>query len=78
MPAEVNMIDRARFCARSACGHLDARHLGRGSLGASRGGCFACACPGFVPAIMGAPLDRDLVDPIEPPHLAGRSRVITP
>ena len=60
-------LPAARFCARPACGHLDARHLGRGSFGPDRGGCFACRCPGFMPPITGSPVDHDLVDT---PHLA--------
>lgn len=45
-----------RYCARPGCGHLDARHLGRGALGPERGGCYACECRGFV-VPSGAPLE---------------------
>lgn len=64
------MIDPARFCARAACGHLDARHLGRGDLGPNRGGCFACPCPGFLSPLVETPLDHE-PDVRKPASLAG-------
>jgi hypothetical protein len=49
---ELGVHGPERFCARKGCGHLDARHLGKGKLGPERGGCFACDCPGFVPPVL--------------------------